>query len=151
MDILYKIMAGVAIAGLSSLITVKLSLARFRTEKWWERRVEAYEKVIEAFHNSKKYFDEHIDAEYIESKVSEKRRGELNELSKKGRDEIQKAADVGSFLLSEEAVLLIEEYSKKLLYPDHAHTYQEYLDNQWSIIDKNMKKFIKLAKVDLKT
>ena len=55
MEFFLKFLVGIAIAILSSFITVRLSLARFRSEKWWEKKVTSYEKVIEAFYFSKKF------------------------------------------------------------------------------------------------
>ena len=42
--------AGIPIALLSAWVTVKFAIRRFRSEKWFERRLEAYTKVIEALH-----------------------------------------------------------------------------------------------------
>lgn len=42
------IVSGVAIATLSSWMTVQISLRRFYKEKWWEKRYEAYSAVIGA-------------------------------------------------------------------------------------------------------
>ncbi len=47
-----NILTGIVIAVISSLIATHLALKRFRTEKWWERKVDAYLKIIEALHNS---------------------------------------------------------------------------------------------------
>lgn len=47
-----KVLPGIAIAAGSSWITVQLSRHKFRSEKCWEKKVTAYERVIQAFHNS---------------------------------------------------------------------------------------------------
>ena len=63
MEIFLKVLSGIAIAAISSWITVQLSKHKFRSERWWEKKVGAYERVIEAFHNSKKFDAEHMSAE----------------------------------------------------------------------------------------
>ena len=45
------------ISVLVAIITVKLSLKKFRSEKWWEKKVEVYSKIIDALHHLKNYCD----------------------------------------------------------------------------------------------
>lgn len=45
-----NLLVGVPVALLTSWLTVKFALRRFQSEKWFERRVDAYTKVIEALH-----------------------------------------------------------------------------------------------------
>ena len=62
---------GVVIAAISSWITVQLSLRRFRTERWWERKAEAYERIIGALHDSKVFASRHADAELQKTELPE--------------------------------------------------------------------------------
>ena len=62
MEIVASALTTIMIAAVSSWITVQLSLRRFRTEKWWERRVAAYERLIEVLHHSKAFFERHLKA-----------------------------------------------------------------------------------------
>jgi hypothetical protein len=56
-DEVLALLSGIVIAAVNSWITVQLSLRRFRTERWWERKVEAYERIIAALHPTKAYAD----------------------------------------------------------------------------------------------
>ena len=62
-EIILKLLTGVGIAAVSSWITVRLSIKQFRNQRWWEKKVETYQRVIEAFHNSKKYSSEYLTTE----------------------------------------------------------------------------------------
>jgi len=48
-----NILPGLIIAVATSWVTVRLSLRRFRTERWWERKADAYsdllEKLVDAY------------------------------------------------------------------------------------------------------
>lgn len=61
METVLAILAGIAVGGTTSVITVWLSLRRFRAEKWWELRARAYERVIEALHNAKVSTEEYLN------------------------------------------------------------------------------------------
>jgi len=47
-EVALSIFTAIVIAAISSWITVQLSLRKFRAERWWERKAEAYSKIIEA-------------------------------------------------------------------------------------------------------
>lgn len=150
MEILLKILSGIAIAGISSWVTVQLSLHRFRSEKWWEKRVNAYERVIEAFHNSKKFDSEYMRAEELRREVSDERDAELRKLASQARDEILKASDVGSFVLSKNALSILAKYEAESENMPRQDTWYEHLDLSWSICNRYMKEFIEEAHRDLK-
>ncbi len=150
MDIFLKVLSGIAIAAVSSWITVQLSMHKFRSERWWEKKVEAYERVIEAFHNSKKFDAEHMTAEERGSEVDKARDSELRLLAKAARDEILKASDIGSFVLSEEALKILAKYEAESENMPRQDTCYEHLDLSWSIANRYMKDFIKEAHRDLK-
>jgi hypothetical protein len=61
-DVVLALSTGILIAAVSAWITVQLSLRRFRTERWWERKVEAYERIIGALHDAKAFADTHLHA-----------------------------------------------------------------------------------------
>ena len=150
MELFLKALSAVLIAAISSWITVQLSKGKFRSERWWERKVQAYERVIEAFHNSKRFDAEHMRAEEQSREISEERAEELRAAARAARDEILKASDIGSFLLSEEALKILAKYeaeSEKI--PRH-DTWYEHLDHSWSVDHRYMKEFIAEAKRDLK-
>ena len=82
--------------------------------------------------------------------VSEERDKELRLLAKEANEEIRKAADIGSFTISDEALNVLALYEKELddveLYDWHT-----YLEHDFSITEKYMKKFIATAKKDLES
>jgi len=150
MEIFFKVLSGIAIAAVSSWITVQLSKHKFRAERWWEKKVEAYERVIEAFHNSKKFDTEHMTAEERGREVDEARDAELRSLAKAARDEILKASDVGSFVLSEKALKILAKYEAESDNMPRQDAWYEHLDHSWSIVNRYMKEFIEEAHRDLK-
>jgi hypothetical protein len=60
-----NIVTGLASGTLSAWITYRLAFRRFRAEKWWERRADAYSGIVEALHNSLKFSDTHLS--YIQN------------------------------------------------------------------------------------
>ena len=104
MELFLTILSGVAIAGLSSWITVHLSLKRFRTEKWWEKRAEAYSNLLGAIHDAKAFAENNLEADQRNRELTEEEDKELRSKSKRAEGEIYRAMDVGAFYLSQEAL-----------------------------------------------
>ena len=146
-----KILIGIIIAATSSWITVRLSLARFRSEKWVERKIEAYTKVREAFHHSKSFSDKHLDAEMTGRELPEETDKEVRELSKEAHKEIDKYTDIGSFIFSDEFYLKLKEYQRESdeVLSNH-QGWTDYLNNDQELIERYLKELIQLAKSDLR-
>ena len=147
---LIQIISAIAIATVSSWTTVQLSLKRFRSERWWEKKAEAYERVIEAFHNSKKFDSEHMRAVERGSEVPNDRDQELRKLSKAARDEILRAADIGGFVMSEGAMKILSRYEAESENAPREPSWYEHLDASWSLTNSYMKEFFAEAHRDLR-
>lgn len=142
---------GLLLALLSAWITVKLSQRKFRDERMWDRKVIAYERIIEAFHKSKRFSSEHLDAIYVNREVSVERDGELRKLANEAREEISRATDIGSFTLSAQALDLLATYQSEWGDDDHIHSWHEHLEHDYEVTDKYLKLLIAEAKRDLKS
>jgi len=151
-DFLGKLLTSVVVAVLTAWLTVRLSLRRFRSERWWEKKVAAYERVIEAFHKSKKVDAEKLLAEYTGREVPIDRETELRKLAHEAREDIIRASDVGGFILSQRALGVLSRYeaeSDSLSKESEEGPWFEYLEAQQSLTHKCMLEFIAEAKADL--
>lgn len=147
--LIFQAIGALVIATFSAWLTVTLSLKRFRTERLWDRKVVAYERVIEAFHKSKKFSSEHLDAEYVNRELPKDRDTELRRLAQEAHEEIGRTADIGSFTLSKNALKVLADYSRESGDDDHIHTWQDHLEHDYTVTDKYMKLFIEEASRDL--
>jgi len=150
-QIITTILSAIFIAAISSWITVQLSLKRFRFERWWERKVDAYSKIIEALHNLKAFSDNHLDALMRGSELSEEKDLELRARSQAARTELDKIVDIGSFLLSDQSFKRIQQFRKERNSLGSSPDWVEYLENDLHITSNCLSDLINLAKEDLKT
>ncbi len=150
-DLAGKILIGIIIAATSSWVTVRLSLAKFRSEKWWERKIEAYTKVIEAFHHSKSFSDTHLNAEMQGTELPEETDKEVRALSKEAHKEIDKYTDIGSFIFSDEFYKKLKKYQKELdAVSSNSRGWTDYLLNDQELTERYLNELIQLAKSDLR-
>jgi hypothetical protein len=107
--LLTTIASGLLIAVITSLLTVRLALWRFHSEKWWERKAELYSNLIEALYDMRCYSHEwldnyDIDPESDRPAEAEKRKDRLDELlsrHNKAEEEVEKIAIIGAFIVSD--------------------------------------------------
>lgn len=151
LDIAIQVLTTISIAAVSSLITVQFSLRKFRSERWWERKAEAYSRIIEVLHNAKAFAASHIEAEEKGRELPEEQDEALRRRSKVAFDEILKVSDIGAFLLSDDAIERLRLFQKKTEEASSEETWFEYLEKEWSATDKCLKDLIQIAKRDLKT
>ena len=99
-----SLVVGVVVAVVSACVTVCLAIRRFRAEKWWERKADAYAGIFNALHDIKRYAE---DQEYAPWHPGEPRNEHhLDELKKNvraGIRDIQKAVDTSAFILCPQA------------------------------------------------
>ena len=150
MDVVFQIIVGIVIAAASSLITVRLSRHQFRSERWWEKKVVAYERVIDAFHHSRKFSSEHFQAALKSRELPKEREEELRKLAGQANDEIKRASDVGSFLLSDEALKVLARYEAEVEKLDNCESWYAYLAADLTVTGKYMQEFLVESQRDLK-
>ncbi|HEX7406996.1 MAG TPA: hypothetical protein VF515_05015, partial [Candidatus Binatia bacterium] len=60
---------------ISSLFTSFLARRRFISERWWERKAEAYTRILDALVHMHRYYEALSDDYMGEAKLSEERKG----------------------------------------------------------------------------
>ena len=142
-------MVGLLIAGITAWITVRLSLRRFRSERLWERKVQAYEKILESLHHLKSYCNEHIKSYEIGSSVGEEREKELYRKFKLAWGEINKYRDIGAFLVADSAVERLKLFEKEIQDSHVMSSFFELVDTQYGIVDDCIRDINKIARSDI--
>lgn len=151
LQIIITILSAIFIATISSWITIQLSLKRFRSERWWEKKAEAYSKIIEAMHDFKAFSEKHLEAMIGGHEISDERDVELRHRAKTARREIDKIIDTGQFLLSEKSNIRLKKFISEIHSFENKSDWFEYLQYDLSISNKCLMDLIQLAKEDLKT
>src|SRR6266481_7061200 len=108
-NIVMTLLSGLFVAAVTSILTVRLALWRFHSEKWWERKAELYSRLMEALFDMHSYNRQWLaDMEEYMSDPSaaqtEKRKKHLESLwsrHQKAADEVQKIVVIGAFIVSD--------------------------------------------------
>lgn len=149
-DILLALIPSLLIAIVTSIITVNLSLRKFYRERWWEKKAEAYEAIIEALYNMKTYLERYRDAVAEDQDFDESSLIQIKEKGIEGMNQVSRAATIGSFLISDEAATLVFLLRDELRKGKPQASLLTNFDNDVAIVTKHLYKMLDIAKKDLK-
>jgi hypothetical protein len=114
-SIVPSIVSGATVA----LVTVPIALGRFRAERLWERRLQAYADLLVALSHVRRYLREAL-SEIEEAKtLSPEASAALADKASQGREEIRRAAALGSLILDAKGAARLEQLEAALDEPYH--------------------------------
>jgi len=102
------------VVGAFGVVTLKMGLGKFRSEKWWERRTAAYVSAIEAMHAVYAGSKSNVDAARAGYTLTDAYQSRLYEASLTGIMEVRKAASIGRFLMSNRAATIMAELVEQI-------------------------------------
>jgi hypothetical protein len=97
---LTSIAPSLVVAVFTAIFTVRLSLRRFRAERWWERKADAYSRIVEALHNAMEYCEAMSDESLTRVEISAGRKAQLIQDYRQATLELRKATGVGAYIIS---------------------------------------------------
>jgi 2,4-dienoyl-CoA reductase-like NADH-dependent reductase (Old Yellow Enzyme family) len=149
-QILLTLIPGLLIAIITSLVTVRLSIRQFYSQKWWERKWDEYRGMVDALHDLRNHSFRELSEIELGMKISEERRRMLVEDAKNGYEQLAKAISVGSFVFSDSTVKVLEELQNDLVrFNREMEDPLRFLEARVSAFDKAISEFISLARRDL--
>jgi hypothetical protein len=144
------ILSAIIIAAITSWITVRLTLKQFYSQRWWERKAEAYTRIIEALYHVKNNLQRLLDATERGTEIQEDRRKELAFKSSESYEEIYKAEGIGAFVISKSASRILTELRSNLEKEKSVPSWYTYLDESLFYVNECLKELRIEAKRDLK-
>ena len=109
-----NLFVGLAIAVVSARVTVGFALKRFYSEKGWERKDKAYTKIIEAVHYIRDHADHNYTFSMLNNDMPEEGEKELEKEMTTAIAELRKQLDIGTFVISDEAVSALSDFMNNL-------------------------------------
>ena len=148
--VLLPALLSLMVAVVVAYVTVQLSLWRFYREKWWERKLAVYTSVIESLHHIKSSAEHRWEALVFAAPVVEAEKKSLDEKYRAARAELRKCADIGEFLLSPEAVDVLDNFERQAEAARNANTYDKHLDGMLVAVSDALVGIKEVAKHDLR-
>ncbi len=145
------LLGSIIIAFLTARFTVANAVKQFHAEHWWERKADAYSRIIESLHHMKNYCEREMEDLSGERKLPEDTAKILKTRMSEAAEEIARAYDLGSFLICDEAVDLLDKLQKdREKARNEAQCYYDDLDGEWGAVTECLTTIREIAKRDLR-
>ena len=144
-----NVISSVATGLLTALISVRLALRRFRSERLWDRRVQAYSNLFEALFHVKAYTKRALDRIEGGGDLNDDYMKELAARSGEGYREIRKAVVIGVLALGPEAVKRLESLEADFDDPHHNMDLHEEISADLDAVTRAIDDLRPIAKRDL--
>jgi hypothetical protein len=142
-----SLIVGVCIA----VFSVRLALRRFHAERWWERKAEAYSRIVEALYHAKEYCAARSSDEKTAGRqITPEREKELSEGYQHACRELRKAASVGAYIISDEVAKVLSALEKRPRLDPKDTAWVEIFDADYEAYKKALGDVRTLAKKDLR-
>ncbi|MBW2664222.1 MAG: hypothetical protein JRD93_20160 [Deltaproteobacteria bacterium] len=146
---LNKLFPGLLIAVTTAVITVHLSLKRFHSEQWWERKADSYSRIVESLHQIKAWCEDQLEYIEMNQDSSHDKEKELQLKFKKASNEIRRAVDIGSFFISLESERTMMTLWDEMEKAKNEPSFYEYLNSKLKCLNNGLKIIKVQAKKDL--
>jgi hypothetical protein len=134
-----------------ALATAIFAYARYRLEKLWDRKLQAYIDIIEAMHHMKRVVSLEIDAHIEGREISEEGYKEITAHWKSSNLTIMKFSDIASLIVSKEAEKFFLGFIKEIQNAGAGKDiYFDVIDEQYAIVERGLKIMVELAALDVK-
>ena len=149
LDAASYIILGLATGLVTALVTVRLALRRFRSERMWEKKVQTYSDIFDALFHLKnhaevqlKHFEEGVqfDVKYLK---------DVGDRATVSYNAIRKAALIGTFILSNEAAARLSALVVSFDHPNLDGDIVEELSADLQAVDGTVADLRPIAKKDL--
>ena len=144
-----QVASQIVIAVVAAYTTVRLSTRAFSSQKWWERKADAYSSIIEALSNELADSWRLLDAEERhpdESKVSSP---EQIARRQEALRRIYQAAAMGAYIISDAAAGHLEVLRRELAAADSATSLYDFVGNEYAAMNKCIAALRQCAHSDL--
>ena len=134
---------------ISAWIAVPFALRRFRKERRWERKEEAYGRVLHSLAHLKDYLDVNYEAALLRKEIHEEIEADLRAKARQARKEIKVAVDLRGFLLSTEARERLARFQSEDDDASNEKSWFEYLDASLAAAQNCLEDLTEIAARDL--
>lgn len=138
----------VVAAYITTIITVQLSLRRYRSEKWWERKAEVYSSLLDFLYD----MQQNAASKLRMQEPTEEERLEFESRSKKASAEIRKIRTIGAYIISDKVWKILDEMEKRREsnLNNHEQSFYDMVDEDELILSIYLPKFREQIRKDLK-
>jgi hypothetical protein len=148
--IIVALIPALLVAVITAWLTVKLSIKRFHSERWWERKAQAYSDILEQLSIMKHTYDIWIGEEISGLHLAKSYLERVSRLESEAKLKIDQISATGAFYISERSVESLQKVTAALSPFEFNSNVFEILDHNAATISRAINDIRTEAKKDLK-
>ncbi len=134
---------------ITAYITVKLSIKQFYSQRWWEKKAEAYSRIIEHLSYLQYYFGEWLNEIFGTKEMGEKDNERLSEGYRQAKESITKASAIGAYIVSDDTAVALEKLLRELDKENPSGNWMDDIERCYDSAKECIANIRENAKVDL--
>lgn len=131
-----KLLSPILAGFITAIVTVHLSVGRFRREKWWERRVESYANLIDALHYVSHGIDEELNSVGEPPRNPDAQPTEADRRFVNAWQDLRRAIGTGRFLLCDAAVVELTKLERALRHAEISNRHHGHVNLHGMLADQ---------------
>ena len=147
--IFIALIPGVIVSIITAYVTVQLSMKQFYSQRWWEKKAEAYSHIIEHLSYLQFYFGEWFNEGANIRELGDRDKERLLEGYRQARESIAKAAAIGAYIVSEDTVSALAKLLGEIEEEDPKGNWVGDMDRCYGLVKECIAKVKEYARVDL--
>ena len=149
-EILIKFLPGILTAIIASYFAARWSLRKLYSEKWWERKEQAYSDIIASLYDIIQYCEFKRDQHEYGRKIHEEREKEIESRYSEAYWKLKKVTDIGGFVISKDAVDVLKDLRGRPKLNWNENPPDEIYGEDFKYHKDALEKIITIANKDLK-
>jgi hypothetical protein len=146
---LISFLGALGVGVVTAVVSVRLALRRFRSERWWERKTDAYSALFLGLFNVQRSLLHEVRRVEEGFKPSEEYSRELHDRARAGYLEIRQAAVLGTFFFSDDTAARLDLLVDQLDDPGYNLDLYEQVSADLAAVSSALTDLKSLAKRDL--
>ena len=151
-SLLISALPGLLVGVCVGILSYFLSLRRFYSQRWWEKKAEIYSKVIESLYHILNYHELLISEDFNPSnkKQENERQADHAAKSEAAIEEIDKIIAIGRLIISKPAVDRLISLKESIEDSSTAPDWFQHLEEVASAVHESIEDMLSLAKKELR-
>lgn len=133
---------------LTARLTVRLAARQFQSERWWERKADAYSAVVHALHTMRGYVETLRDVHAGDPATFPE--DQLRIQWRHGREELVRVASQHAFVIADDAAEELTRLHGELRYATNGRPHAEVLEGESAAIGRTLTRVRSIAALDLR-
>lgn len=135
---------------ITAYVTVRLSLKQFYSERWWEKKAEAYSRIMEHLSSLQYCLREWFGESLHEKELTDDVKRQLNETYRQAEEAIRKTAGIGAYIVSDGTANALQELLREFQKKDPSGNWLRDMDRHQYAVTESMARIREYAKADLR-